>query len=432
MKKYYLAIDIGASSGRHIVGYKQGGEIVLKEVYRFYNGMVDNGDDLIWNVSALFDEIVKGIALCIQKFGRINSLAIDTWGVDYALIDGDKLISPVNAYRSGRTKNAIKKVHEIISKRRLYEITGEQFQNFNTIYQLYADKAEGRLEKATDFLMMPEYFNYLLTGKKVKEYTNATTGALVNVKTKEFDDEIIGALGLNKKLFPKLHFAGEEVGDLLPEIQAKVGGNIKVKLCASHDTASAFEAVDTEENSVIISSGTWSLVGVNIKNADISVRSFESNFANEGGVGYFRYLKNIMGMWIVNRCCQELGLDIVTAVEKARKSTYRRTFDVNDESLNAPESMLKAIKTLLNESDLDVGDLFSSIFNSLAISYRKTIKEIEENLDISVPFVYIVGGGAKNRYLNELTEEYCKIPVVAMAIEATAFGNIKTQMGEKI
>ena len=427
MKKYYLAIDIGASSGRHIVGYESDGSIVLDEVYRFPNGMERANGELVWNTEKLFTEIVEGIRKSLEKYGAIESLAIDTWGVDYALIDGLSAILPVCAYRSDRTKDAIEKVHKILPFERLYALSGEQFQTFNTVYQLYADKLCGKLDKATDFLMMPEYFNFLLTGKKVKEYTNATTGALVNVKTKRFDKEIISALGLPERLFPELHLAGETVGELLPEIQSKVGGNIKVKLCASHDTACAFEAIETEENAVIISSGTWSLVGVKIKEANAGKGSLDNNFANEGGVGYFRYLKNVMGMWIFNNVVKESGSSVAEAVENARLSTYRRTFDVNDASLIAPDNMTEAIYSLLGEK-LPLCDLVSSVFHSLAFSYAKTVGEIEETLGIVVPKIYVVGGGAKNKLLNELTEKYCKKEVAALPIEATALGNIKTQM----
>ena len=427
MKKNYLAIDIGASSGRHIVGYKEKGEIVLDEVYRFSNGMERVDGELVWNTEKLFAEIVEGIRVSLEKYGAIESLAIDTWGVDYAVLNSDKTLLPVYAYRSGRTEKAIDSVHKTIPFDRLYEITGEQFQPFNTVYQLYADKLSGKLDNATDFLMMPEYFNYLLTGKKVKEYTNATTGALVNAKTGEFDKEIISALSRPEKLFPKLHFAGETVGDLLPEIQKKVGGNIKVKLCASHDTACAFEAIETEENSVIISSGTWSLVGVKIKEANTGKRSLDNNFANEGGVGYFRYLKNVMGMWIFNNVVKENGLSVADAVEMARLSTYSRTFDVNDTTLTAPENMTRAIYALLGER-VPTGDLVSSVFCSLALSYAKTVGEIESNLGIVVTKIYIVGGGAKNALLNELTGKHCKKEIVALPIEATALGNIKTQI----
>lgn len=427
MQKYYLAIDIGASSGRHIVGIQDGETITLEEVYRFPNGMVRSEEGLVWNTAELFAEIVKGIALCIKKFGKIESLAIDTWGVDYALLRGDESIPPVYAYRSDRTEQAIVEVHKRIAPEKLYAITGEQFQPFNTIYQLYADKQSDRLDAATDFLMMPEYFNYLLTGKKVKEYTNATTGAFVNARTGEFDREIVEKLGFPPALFQPLHFAGEEVGDLKPEIQQMVGGNIKVKLCATHDTACAFEAIETEENSVLISSGTWSLVGAKIKTADTSERSFKRNYANEGGVGYFRYLKNIMGMWIVNNLAKELGMGVIEAEKAATLSNYSRTFNVNHSSLVAPASMKEAIETLLGEH-LSPADLFASVFHSLAASYAETVKEIEETLGAPVTKIYIVGGGAKNKFLNELTEKHSQKTVVAMPIEATALGNIKTQM----
>ena len=424
---FYLAIDIGASSGRHIIGYKDGNEFRLEEVYRFKNGMVKKNGDLVWDVERVFAEILAGIKLCIEKYGKIESLAIDTWGVDYVLLDKDNEILPAYAYRSDRTNNAVNIVHSIISPEELYKITGEQFQAYNTVYQLYADKLSGRLDKASDFLMMPEYFNYKLTGARVKEYTMATTGALINVATREFDETVINALELPKTLFPTLCFAGEEVGDLSPEIQAKVGGNITVKLCASHDTACAFEAIETEDNAVIISSGTWSLVGLKRKEPDIGKKSFESNFANEGGVGYFRYLKNVMGMWILNECCREIGISVINAVEIARQSSYKRTFDVNDPSIIAPKSMTAAIIKLLGEK-VETNDLFASVFRSLAKKYADTISEIEYNLGIIVPKIYIVGGGAKNDFLNALTEIYCKKPVVAMPIEATALGNVKTQI----
>ena len=277
--------------------------------------------------------------------------------------------------------------------------------------------------------MIPEYFAYRLTGKKVKEYTNATTGALVNAKTNAFDKEIITALGFDEKMFPALHVAGETVGDLTPEIQKIVGGNVKVKLCASHDTACAFEAVDNEENTALISSGTWSLVGVKIKNADVSQASFNDNFANEGGVGYFRYLKNVMGMWLVNNCCKCKNISVVDAVKLAEQSKCEKTFDANDTTLLAPEDMVQAIEDLLGEK-LSDGDLFSSVFHSLAKCYAKAIGEIESNLKIKLTKIYIVGGGAKNKLLNALTERYSGKIVVAMPIEATALGNIKTQQGK--
>ena len=430
-QKYYLAIDIGASSGRHIIGVENNGRITLKEIYRFKNGMDEVEGELVWDTERLFSEILKGIALCIEKYKKIESLAIDTWGVDYALLEGDKLIPPVYAYRSSRTKEAIEEVHKRIPLDRIYELTGEQYQPFNTVYQLYADKMSGRLDKATDFLMIPEYFNYLLTGRKVKEYTNATTGAFVNAETYEYDMEIIGKLALPVNLFQGLHGAGEIIGDLRPELQRMVGGNIPVKLCASHDTACAFEAVDFDDDSVIISSGTWSLVGVKIPVAETSERSLKLNFANEGGIGYFRYLKNVMGMWIINSLSKELKVPVAEAVEMARKSTYRRIFDVNHESLIAPKSMKHAIESLVNER-LSTEALFNSAMHSLASSYSKTVREIQETIGKPVKKIYIVGGGAKNNYLNELTEAYCGKIVVAVPIEATAMGNIKTQMmGEK-
>lgn len=428
--KYYLAVDIGASSGRHIVGWQENGEIRLEEVYRFPNGMKETKDGLVWDTDAIFSEIKNGLKKAVEKFGKIESVAVDTWGVDYVLLEGDTPVYPHYAYRNSRTAGPIEEVHTIIPFKELYAHTGIQFQSFNTVYQLYDDFKKGRLDKATDFLMIPEYFTYLLTGVKKKEYTNATTGGLVNAKTKEFDEEIIKKLGLPERLFPKLTKSGTTVGKLKQEIADEIGGQMDVKLCASHDTASAFEAVDCPENSIILSSGTWSLIGAKINPADTSEKSLESNFANEGGVGYFRYLKNIMGMWLINQVQKKKGISFGEIVALAEQSDYTETFDVNDETLVAPTDMEEAVKALLNPAPKTDGDLYNSIYRSLAKSYQNAVQNIESNLSKKFDAVYIVGGGAKNGYLNRLTEEFTKKKVVALPIEATAIGNIKVQMGE--
>ena len=263
MEKYYLAIDLGASSGRHIIGKNVNGEIVMEEVHRFKNGVKEENGHLVWDIDNLYSEIIAGLKIAFSKYPNIESLAIDSWGVDYALIKGDETVLPIYAYRDSRTEEPIKIVHEIFSENKLFEKTGIAYQPYNTIYQLYSDKMMGRLDGVTDFLHIPEYLNFLLTGKKKKEYTMASTTGLVNATTRQFDSEIISALGLNKQLFPELLEGGEIVGDLKEEIQKEVGGNLKVKLCLSHDTASAFFTAKTlgDENSVYISSGTWSLLG---------------------------------------------------------------------------------------------------------------------------------------------------------------------------
>lgn len=430
--KYYLAVDLGASSGRHIVGYEKDGEIVLDEVYRFPNGMKEQGGHLVWDTDEIFSHVKNGIKCALKKYKTIESMSIDTWGVDYMLLNGDTPIKPCYAYRDDRTIKSSEEVHKIVPFEELYARTGIQYQAFNTVYQLYDDKMNGRLENATDFLMIPEYLEYLLTGVKVKEYTDASTGALLNLKTREFDLELTEKLGLPSKLFKKLSAPGTVVGEFKPEIANELGGNIKVVACASHDTASAYEAVDCPLGSVVLSSGTWSLIGVKIPEADSSAKSMQSNFSNEGGNGYYRYLKNIMGMWLVNNAKKEQGLSFDEIFAKVAKSSYTEIFDVNDQSLVAPENMSKAITELLKNSGKaepkNAGDLFNSVFHSLAFSYGEAVKNIEANLGMTVDAIYVIGGGAKNNYLNALTEKYTNKKVVAMPIEATALGNIKIQM----
>lgn len=430
--KYYLAVDLGASSGRHIVGYEKDGEIILDEIYRFPNGMKEQNGHLVWDTDEIFSHVKNGIKCALKKYGAIESMSIDTWGVDYVLLNGDTPIYPHYAYRDERTIKAAEEVHKIVPFEELYARTGIQFQAFNTVYQLYDDKINGRLDNATDFLMIPEYLEYLLTGEKVKEYTDASTGALLNLKTREFDIELTEKLGLPSRLFKKLCLPGSVVGNFKPEIQNELGGNIKVVACASHDTASAYEAVDCPIGSAVLSSGTWSLIGVKIPEADSSQKSMQSNFSNEGGNGYYRYLKNIMGMWLVNNAKREQGLSFDEIFTKVSKSDYTEVFDVNDQTLVAPENMTKAIKELLiangKREPKSAGDLFNSIFHSLAYSYGEAVRNIESNLNMTVNAIYVIGGGAKNKYLNALTEKYTGKKVVAMPIEATALGNIKIQM----
>lgn len=430
--KYYLAVDLGASSGRHIVGYEKDGSVVLEEVYRFPNGMKNRDGRLVWDTDEIFGHVKRGIALAIERYGKIESMSIDSWGVDYVLLCGDEPIYPHYAYRDERTKAAAEAVHAIIPFEELYAKTGIQFQAFNTVYQLYDDKLNGRLDNATDFLMIPEYLEYLLTGNKVKEYTDATTGALVNLETGEFDLSITEKLGLPAVLFKKLAKPGAFVGNFKPEIQAELGGNIPVIACASHDTASAYEAVDCPIGSMLLSSGTWSLIGVKIPKANASQKSLESNFSNEGGNGYFRYLKNIMGMWLVNNVKKEQDLSFEQIFEAVKSSDYAEIFDVNDETLVAPDNMSEAIVALLKKSGKkapsSVGDLFNSVFHSLAYSYGEATRNIERNLQTTIDAIYVIGGGAKNEYLNALTEKYSGKKVVANPIEATALGNIKIQM----
>lgn len=427
--KYFLAIDLGASSGRHVIGYESNGTIVLKEVHRFITGMDDSENDKVWNLDRIFNEIKTGIKKAFSLYPKIESLAIDTWGVDYVLMNGDEEIRPFYAYRNSRLEEASKKLHEIVSFEELYKATGIQFASFNTIYQLFDDLNKGRLENATDYLMLPSYFTYKLTGIKTHEYTNETTGALIDPYTKDYCYEIIDKLGLPRKLFTKISKPGDCVGELSSDIQKEVGGNTKVILCASHDTGSAFESVEVEEDSIILSSGTWSLLGIKSKDPIVSDKSYLANYTNEGGVGYVRVLKNIMGMWIVNEIRKDVSYSFDFLAKNLPTSIYKETFDVNDKSLLAPKSMKEAVLKLLenNPPSNDV-DLFASVYHSLALCYKNAINELEGITNKTYKKIYVLGGGAKNKYLNKLIENYTQKEVVAKPIEATCLGNLKIQM----
>lgn len=428
--KYYLAIDIGASSGRHIIGWLEDGEIKTDEVYRFPNGTKSQDGHLVWDIKSLFENVQNGIKAAFAKYPNIQSLAIDTWGVDYVLMTSYGNLTPCLAYRDNRTETVIDDVHRLISFEHLYDRTGIQFQPFNSIYQFYEDKRRGRLDVATDFLMIPEYLNFMLTGVKMHEYTNATTTGLVNAQTGEYDKEIISRLGLPEKLFSDLHVPGRRVGELKPEVAKYVGGNLEVVLCASHDTASAVEGLPMTENSPYISSGTWSLLGIKVPEAITDENSRKANYSNEGGVGYIRYQKNIMGMWVVNRLRDELcpNKPFSQIVEEARQSTFSEYVDVNDNIFLAPDSMKEAFDYMLKKKPQSDSDYFRCAFTSLAESYKTALDELKTNSGKDFDTLYIVGGGAKNGLLNELTESICKVKVKALPIEATAIGNLKLQI----
>ena len=416
-----LAIDIGASSGRHIVGWREGSELRTREVYRFPNGVQEQGGHLTWDVAALTDHVRKGIDAALAEYPEIRSLSIDTWGVDYVLLQGDQSVLPCYAYRDSRTESAIPLVHDKIPFSELYRRTGIQFQPFNTLYQLYADQQAGRLAGVTDFLMMPEYLMYRLCGAKSHEYTNATTGGMVSAETGEYDPEILRALELPAHLFHPLQQPGTVIGSYK---------GIRVMLCATHDTGSAVEGIPMPQDELYISSGTWSLLGVRTPRPLTDPQSEAANYSNEGGVGYNRYQKNLMGMWIANRLKAELCPDTSwnEIVAGAESSRYDRLVDVNDPIFLAPERMKDAFDARLADPPASPEDYFRCAYRSLALGYRTAIEEIERNTGRIYHQLYIVGGGAKNAFLNRLTEEATGKQVIALPIEATALGNLKIQL----
>lgn len=440
MSNYYLAVDIGASSGRHILGHVENGKITYEEVYRFENNLEKRDGHLCWNIDRLFEEIVNGIAKC-KEIGKIPvSMGIDTWGVDFVLLDGnDKVLGDTVAYRDSRTEGIDKELYKVIPEKELYARTGIQKALFNSVYQLYAIKKEHPeyIENAKSFLMIPEYFNFLLTGVKKNEYTNATTGQLVNAVTKDWDYEIIDRLGYNREMFGKLNLPKTSVGMLKKEIIDRVGFDMEVVLPATHDTGSAVMAVPANDDDFIyLSSGTWSLMGIERKEADCSEKSCEYNFTNEGGYDYrFRYLKNIMGLWMIQSVRREQPTklpfqELIALAQKEEAFTSR--VNVNDQSFLAPESMTEAIRTYCRNSGQAVpenlGQVLQCIYNSLADSYAETVKQIEEITGRTYKRLHIVGGGCQDQYLNKKTMEATGKEVYAGPVEGTALGNLMAQM----
>ena len=438
--KYWVAIDIGASGGRHILGFLKDGKICTEEIYRFPNGLKEKKGKLCWDIEEIFEHIIKGLVKCKEIDKIPESVGIDTWGVDFVLLDKEgSMIGDAVGYRDNRTKGMDNEVYGIISEEELYRRTGIQKQIFNTIYQLMAVKKEtpDLPENAERLLMIPEYLNYLLTGKCMSEYTNATTTQLVNCETGEWDFDIIRKLGYPEKIFGKLNMPRSVVGMFTDEIREKVGFNSKVILTATHDTASAVMAVPADkEGAVYISSGTWSLMGTEILKADNSAKSRLMNFTNEGGYDRrFRYLKNIMGLWMIQSVRKEIAsdMDFGEICEMAAKANISSIVDCNDIRFLSPVSMTEEIKLSCKESGQQVpegiAETANVIYNSLVASYIKCLKEIEERRGEKYSGeIYVVGGGSKAEYLNKLLAVKSGHTVKAGPSEATAIGNITALM----
>lgn len=442
MEQYFLAVDIGASSGRHILGRVDGGRIELEEIYRFPNGMKTVNGCLCWDVEELWSHVKAGMKRC-RELGKIPvSMGIDTWAVDYVLLDReDRVVGNTVGYRDARTRGMDEEVYGIISQEKLYERTGIQKQIFNTIYQLMAVKKQNPeyFEQAVSMLMIPDYLHFRLTGVKCQEYTNATTTQLVDPVAGTWDYELIRSLGYPVEWFVPLSVPGTVVGALSPAVEEEVGFSCRVVLPGTHDTALAVAAVPSNEDDVLyISSGTWSLMGTERREADCTAVSMEHNFTNEGGCEYrFRYLKNIMGLWMIQSVKKELeqaGEDYSFArlCDMAGEETIESVVDCNDECFLAPPSMTEAVKEFCRKSAQQIpetaGQLARVIYRSLAKCYGRTKRELEEITGKTYGRIHIVGGGANADYLNQLTADAASCPVSAGPTEATAIGNLAVQM----
>ena len=463
---YHLAIDIGASSGRHVLGHVEGGRFVLEEMYRFENKQIRSGGHDCWDVDMLFRNILKGLIACKQAGKVPATIGIDTWGVDFVLLDEEgALIGDAVAYRDDRTQGIPEQVDAVVKPGRIYHDCGIQRQTFNTLYQMVALKQEHpeQLEVARRFLMVPDYFNYLLTGVAVNEYTNATTTNMLNARTKDWDTELLETFDIPTSIFEKPQMPGTVLGGFTPEIQQAVGFNAKVMLPATHDTGSAFLAVPArDENAVYISSGTWSLLGVEHEGPITTEAARLQNFTNEGGYDYrFRFLKNIMGLWMVQSIRREYNgvsyveggaaskhalrqpgepeLGFEDLIEAARKEQgFSAYVNVNDDRFLAPDSMIDEIRAACSETSQPIpetpGQVMQCVYHSLASCYADSIADLSALTGREYTSVNIVGGGCQDGYLNQMTADACHIPVLTGPVEGTSLGNLIVQFiaGEEV
>ncbi len=434
----YIAVDIGASSGRLMLSGISDGKMTLKEVHRFKNGFrkVDGHDR--WNIDLLIEEICCGLAK-VRKMGIEEvTLGIDTWAVDYVLVgsDGRKLCDPV-AYRDGRTRDAVAELTTRIPKKEIYKKTGIQFQNFNTLYQLYREDRE-LLKKTSMIMMIPDYIGYVLTGNAVTEVTNASTTQMMNLRHGLFDEDLLHEAGVKEEIFPPLVEAGTELGIIKEELRLEYDlPKTNVVTVATHDTASAVAGTPGRGHDwAFLSSGTWSLLGAELNVPETGSQAFNENYTNEwGAYGTYRFLKNIMGMWIV-QCIHREYQGRYTFSELAdmagKVSPFRQFIDVNDERFMNPESMIDEIRNYCRETGQEVpetpGEIVMAVYSNLAMFYADQLHKLERILEEKIEVLNIVGGGSNVALLDQLTADLSGVRVVAGPGEATAIGNIIVSM----
>ncbi|MBQ3857356.1 rhamnulokinase [Segatella bryantii] len=442
-KEYFFAVDLGATSGRTIIGTLEGSKFNLEELTRFNNNLIETGGHFYWDIYALYNEIINGLKIVHQRNIPIKSIGIDTWGCDFVYIgkDGAILRNPL-AYRDPHTFGVMEKYFDQeISKEQVYDKTGIQFMNFNSLFQLYAMRQAGNtaLENAEKILFIPDALSYMLTGNAVCEYTVASTSQILNPNTKDLDEDLIKSLGLKREQFGPMINPGEQIGVLTEEIQKMTGlGAIPVIAVAGHDTASAVAAVPAkDEKFAYLSSGTWSLMGIESKEPIINENSFDKNFTNEGGIeGTTRFLKNICGMWIYERCRKEwpevsgMGHQQILS-EAMQAEPFKSLINPDDEIFANPNSMVEAIQTYCKEHNEPVPVGYAAItrciFESLALRYRQIFSWLKEFADFDINTLHIIGGGSLNQYLNQFTANSLGVKVLAGPQEGTAIGNIMLQ-----
>ncbi|WP_059044369.1 rhamnulokinase [Paenibacillus rubinfantis] len=434
----YVAVDIGASSGRLVRGTLQDGRLALQEIHRFENGFSERDGHCYWDIDHLYREILRGLQQAKKLGIERCTLGIDTWAVDYALLDekGER-IGEVYAYRDSRTLEAVPQVHAAYPFARIYEITGIQHLTFNTLYQLYAHDPK-ELAAAKEVLLVPDYLYYLLSGRKMNELTNASTTALLNLQTRDYDPDLLGLLGLSRSKFPALTEPGTRLGSIKPELVREYGlPECELIVTATHDTASAVLGVPASGASwAYLSSGTWSLIGLERQTPLATPEAMERNYTNEwGAYGTYRFLKNIMGMWLIQEVRKDYGkqhsyAELVELAEAV--PPFRSLMNCNDDRFLNPVQMTEEIRRFCVETGQPVPDtpgaVARCIFDSLALSYDVYLQELERLTGQKPETLHIVGGGANNGLLCQWTADVAGISVEAGPTESTALGNLLVQM----
>ena len=440
--KCYFAVDLGATSGRTVIGTFTDGRLHMEELTRFDNNLIEQGGHFYWDIYALYSEIIRGLRLAAQRGLAVTSIGIDTWGVDFVMIgdDGAILRNP-RAYRDPVTFDAMDDyLKHVIPRREVYDVTGIQLMNFNSIFQLFAMRREDNtaLRHAHKILFLPDALSWMLTGNEVCEYTIASTSQLLDPRTGQLDERLLASLGLSRSRFGRMVSPGTLIGVLTDEVQRMTGlGPVPVIAVAGHDTGSAVAAVPArDERFAYLSSGTWSLMGIETRDAIINDESYERNFTNEGGVeGTTRFLKNICGMWLYERCRKEWTdaprSHAELQAEAMEQPPFRSLIDPDDELFANPSSMVKAIQQYCRETGQYVPEGYAQIcrciFDSLALRYRQVFGWLREFAPFSIDVLHIIGGGSLNNYLNQFTANSCGVEVLAGPQEGTAIGNIMMQ-----
>ena len=440
--KCFFAVDLGATSGRTIIGTLDGETIRLEELTRFDNHLIQTGGHFYWDIYALYNEMIKGLRTAAQRHINICSIGIDTWGVDVVCVgkDGHLLRNPL-AYRDPHTMGIMEEYFaEAMEKKKVYDITGIQLMNFNSLFQLYAMRKNHNtaLEQADKVLFVPDALSYMLTGKMVCEYTIASTSQMLDPRTKQLDDALLGSVGLTKKHFAEMVLPATIIGELTKEVQEMTGlGAIPVVAVAGHDTGSAVAAVPAkDEHFAYLSSGTWSLMGIETRDAIINEESYSCNFTNEGGIeGTTRFLKNICGMWLYERCRKEWtdapASHTELQAEAMKQPAFVSLINPDNPSFANPSSMVKAIQDYCRDTKQPVPEGYAAIcrciFDSLALRYRQVFGYLKSMAPFPIEVLHIIGGGSLNNYLNQFTADSIGIEVLAGPQEGTALGNIMLQ-----